>query len=320
MESSHQEDNILEIRGLTKTYSSRSETITAVDDLDLDIYRGEIFSLLGPNGAGKTTVFRIITTLEPPTEGTIRVDGFDTKNEPDKVREILGLVPQATGLYDKLTAKETLELMASLYNVPKEKADERIEELLKLVNLKDRKDSLVDGFSGGMKQRLSLAAGLIHRPKLLLLDEPTTGLDPQTRRRLWNLIEDLNEEGVTVLINTHIMEEADALSDRVGIMRDGRLAEVDTPRTLKRVVEGGEAIEIFIPAEYSDKTGTLLEENELVESIEYYDSRLRIITNNRKKALSEFPNLIRNSGIPLEGIETREKTLEDAFIHLTEGD
>ncbi len=308
---------ILESHDLTKIYSSRNRTIRAVDKVNLSVKRGEIFSLLGPNGAGKTTMVRMITTLESPTEGELLVDGVSVEEDSGRAREKVGLVPQEVSLYDKLTAEETLEMMGSLYGVPSDLLEERIEDIIELVGLEGRRDDLVKGFSGGMKQRLSLGSGLIHHPEILILDEPTTGLDPQTRRRLWQLIRELNDEGVTMFINTHIMEEAEALSDRVGIMNDGSLVEVDTPENLKRLVTGGEIVSICLSDEDKKQAIDILEDEDLVLEINEIEDGLKIITENRNKALTKLPNILSDEGIDLQEIGVVEPTLEDVFIQIT---
>ncbi len=310
-------DSILKMRDLTKVYSSKNKTITAVDQVNLDVDRGEIFSLLGPNGAGKTTVVRMITTLEAPSDGKLFVGGLDVTEDSGAVREKVGLVPQEEGLYGKLTAEETLNMMGALYDVPEDVLSERIEEILELVNLEDRRHDLVNSFSGGMKQRLSLASGLIHHPDLLILDEPTTGLDPQTRRRLWQLIRDLNDEGVTIFINTHIMEEAETLSNRVGIMNRGKLVEVDTPQSLKRMVMGGEVISVSLDSEDRGKATKILEDENLVFEINETEEGLRLITEDRRKALSKIPQILSGNGLEVGGVEGIEPTLEDVFIQIT---
>jgi len=312
-----EDDLILESHGLTKIYSSRNRTIRAVDDVDLRVRRGEIFSLLGPNGAGKTTMVRMITTLESPTEGELLVDGVGVGEDAGRAREKVGLVPQEVSLYDKLTAQETLEMMGSLYGVPEDLLRERIDDIIELVGLEGRRDDLVKGFSGGMKQRLSLGSGLVHHPEILILDEPTTGLDPQTRRRLWQLIRELNDEGVTMFINTHIMEEAETLSDRVGVMNEGKLVEVDTPDNLKRLVEGGEVVNVCLKPEDRQKSTEVLEGDELVLEINETEDGLKVITENRNKALTRLPNVLSAEGIDVEEIGVVEPTLEDVFIQIT---
>ncbi|KXA88493.1 hypothetical protein AKJ37_05545 [candidate division MSBL1 archaeon SCGC-AAA259I09] len=312
---------MLELRGVTKVYSEHGEEIRAVDGVTLSVRRGEIFSLLGPNGAGKTTTFRMVATLEKPTDGVIYIDGFNCEDNPGEVRDRIGLVPQGESYYEKLTAEEFMRLMGKLYGVQGEVLEDRIGGLLELVDLEGRKDSLIEGFSGGMKQRLSLASGLIHRPSLLLLDEPTTGLDPETRRKLWNLIEELNEEGVTVLINTHIMEEADALSDRVGIMNRGKLVEVGTPKKLKNMVRGGEALRVDVEPAEREAAVQVLKSNggKLVKDVASFDGKLELVTGDQRKALLKVPQVLSESGIKVLGLEALEPSLEDAFIELTSG-
>lgn len=317
MQIKNKREPILKMRALKKVYTSRNQTITAVDNVDLKVARGEIFSLLGPNGAGKTTMVRMITTLGAPTDGELYVDGLDVTENSGRVREKVGLVPQEEGLYGKLTAEETLEMMGVLYDVPEDVLQKRIEEILELVGLENRRDDLVNSFSGGMKQRLSLASGLVHHPELLILDEPTTGLDPQTRRRLWQLIRDLNDEGVSIFINTHIMEEADALSDRVGILNWGKLVEVDTPENLKRMVTGGEIVNVPIKSSDKKRTIEILENEKLVREINETEEGLRLITEDRNKALSRVPQLLSNEGIEVQEIGVSEPTLEDVFIQIT---
>ncbi|KXA97005.1 hypothetical protein AKJ37_03955 [candidate division MSBL1 archaeon SCGC-AAA259I09] len=310
---------MLELKNVSKIYSERDKEIKAVDDVTLSVRRGEIFSLLGPNGAGKTTTFRMVATLETPTDGEIYIDGLDSKEDPGKVRDRIGLVPQGESYYEKLTAEEFMRLMGKLYGVKGEVLEDRIDDLLALVDLEERRDSLIEGFSGGMKQRLSLGSGLIHRPSLLLLDEPTTGLDPETRRKLWNLIEELNEEGVTVLINTHIMEEADALSDRVGIMNRGKLVEVGTPKDLKNSVRGGEALKVDVEPGEEKAAVQALRSNggKLVKDVTQFDGGLELVTADRQRALLEVPQVLSDSGIEVNGLEALEPSLEDAFIELT---
>lgn len=310
-------EEILRLENVTKVYKARDKEITAVRNVDLDVGRGEIFSLLGPNGAGKTTTVRMIITLEAPTSGTISVSGYDVKEDSAKVRDRVGLVPQGKTLYDRLTADETLRMMADLYSIPEDDIDSRIDKLLDMVNLEDRRDGLVETFSGGMKQRLSLASGLVHRPGLLLLDEPTTGLDPQTRRRLWKLIRELNEEGMTIFINTHNMEEAEVLSNRVGIMNNGRLVEADSPVDLKRLVKGGEEIKVDLPKENLKLASDILAGRDDVNAVRQEDGGIIVTTKDRRRALSSIPQMLSEEGVPVSGIEALEPSLEDVFIELT---
>lgn len=222
--------NIIEVKNLIKKFGD----FKAVDDISFSVEKGEIFAFLGPNGAGKTTTIKMLTTLLHPTSGEILVNGHNPVNDQNAVRHSFGIVFQDPSLDDELTAYENLEFHGVLYGVAKKIREERIEELLKIVELWDRKNDLVKKFSGGMKRRLEIARGLIHHPKILFLDEPTLGLDPQTRNLLWNHISDLNKkEGITVFLTTHYMEEADRISNRLAIIDHGKIIASGTAAELK---------------------------------------------------------------------------------------
>lgn len=223
--------NIIETQNLTKKYGD----FTAVDDISFEVKCGEIFAFLGPNGAGKTTTIRMLTTLLDPDSGTIIVNGYKTVDNKPEVRKSFGIVFQDPSLDNELTAFENLEFHGIMYDVPKKTRRERIEQLLKFVGLYDRKNDFVKNFSGGMKRRLEIARGLIHHPKILFLDEPTIGLDPQTRNHLWEYIKKLNkEEGMTVFLTTHYMEEADNIANTIAIIDVGKIIAKGTPEELKK--------------------------------------------------------------------------------------
>ncbi len=206
--------------------------------------RREIFGLLGPNGAGKTTLIRIMTTLTPPTSGVARIDGHDIRTDPNGVRNTLGVIPQAFTSDPELTAKENMVIHAKLYSVPAEKRDALIDQLLESVELLQFRDNLVGTFSGGMRRRLEIARGLVHSPKIMFLDEPTTGLDPVSRTHVWEMIRKLRDKSeLTILLTTHYMDEADKLCDRIAIVDHGKLAALDTPTRLKDNVPGTEIVE-----------------------------------------------------------------------------
>jgi ABC-2 type transport system ATP-binding protein len=228
-EAREKPDLMLELRGLTKCYG----THRALDDLNLAVARGEVFGLLGPNGAGKTTTMRIITTLALPTSGVALIDGLEVSRRAWWVKKEIGVVCQVENLDLQLTAWENLELHARLYKVNKAERGDLIREMLAFVELEDRADVPVMRFSGGMKRRLMIARALLHRPRLLFLDEPTVGLDPQVRRKIWDLIRSLNGKGITVFLTTHYIEEAELLCHRVGILNRGRLIALGTPEELK---------------------------------------------------------------------------------------
>ncbi len=221
---------MIEIKNVTKKFKD----FTAVDDISFAVQTGEVFAFLGPNGAGKTTTIKMLTTLTRPTEGEIFLDGHNVTEDPDKTRRSFGIVFQDPSLDNELTAYENMQFHAILYGLSKAEYKERIPMLLDLVELTDKKDNYVKNFSGGMKRRLEIARGLLHKPKVLFLDEPTLGLDPQTRNHLWNYIRDLNKkEGVTVFFTTHHMEEVDRIADRIAIIDHGKIIEQGTPQDIR---------------------------------------------------------------------------------------
>lgn len=221
---------IIEATGVTKKFKD----FTAVNNITFSVEKGEIFAFLGPNGAGKTTTIKMLTTLLKPTSGTIKLDGHDPSKDQSAARRSFGIVFQDPSLDDQLTAKENMDLHAALYRVPHDIRAKRIEELMTFVELWDRKKSLVKEFSGGMKRRLEIARSLLHHPKVLFLDEPTIGLDPQTRNHMWDYVQKLNEEeGITVFLTTHYMEEAQKVANRVAVIDHGNIVAVGTPEALK---------------------------------------------------------------------------------------
>ena len=237
---------IIEVNNLEKVFNG---TIRAVDGVTFQVEEGEIFGFLGPNGAGKTTTISILTTLLKPTAGSATVMGLDVVKDANKVRKVIGLVPQELTVDDDLTGRENMMLQSILYNVPKKEAIERIEELIGLVKLEDAADRMVKTYSGGMRKRLELAEGLIHRPHVLFLDEPTLGLDVQTRAVMWDHIKNLKQKhNMTVFMTTHYLEEADSLCDRIGLIDYGKIMALDTPTTLKRSL-GGDVLQIEVDGE-----------------------------------------------------------------------
>ena len=226
--------NAIEINSLTKNFKKS----TAIDNISLNVEEGEIFGFLGPNGAGKSTTMMILTTLLKPTSGTASVCGFDVVTNPSKVRQNIGFVQQEIGIDEYLTARENLQFQCKISQIPTGQIKDRIEEVLELVELKEKQDDQSITFSGGMRKRLDIACGLIHRPKVLFLDEPTVGLDIQTRRKIWEYIRKIHKEfGMTIFVSTHYMEEADNLCDRVGIIDYGKIQIVDTPQSMKNKLE-----------------------------------------------------------------------------------
>ena len=296
---------IIETKGLTKTY----DEIKAVDHIDLSIEKGEIFGLLGPNGAGKSTTIGMLCTIIKPTSGNASVAGHDVVKEPAKVRKCVGIVFQDPTLDTVLTGRENLELHARLYGVPKAIMIERIEEVLKLVDLKARADHVTRTYSGGMRRRLELARGLLHKPRVLFLDEPTLGLDPQTRARTWEYIRKMKEtEGMTVVLTTHYMEEAEMMCDRVGIIDRGKIIALDTPKNLEKIM-GGYQVDITA----KDPPIEVIKKLPYVKTVETDGDDVHIIMED---AHIHLPDLL--SKIPnVQCVETRAPRLNDVFIKLT---
>ncbi len=238
MNEINSKENIIDVRNLVKIY--KEGKVKAVDNISFDVKKGEIFALLGPNGAGKTTTLSVLATLLFATEGSAFVNGFDVRKDPDKVRKSIGYVFQEPSLDGEMKGRENLELHAVLYGMPRKERQAKIKNVLKLVDLEDKADTYVKNYSGGMKRRLEIARGLIHEPKVLFLDEPTLGLDPQTRRKIWEKIKELNNGDfkMTILITTHYMDEADELADRICIMDHGKIIAMDTSENLKKQLAG----------------------------------------------------------------------------------
>ncbi len=296
---------IIETHNLTKEFKN----LVAVNKINLKIKQGEIFGLLGPNGAGKTTTLSMLATLIKPSSGTGHVNGYEITKNPDLVRKSIGMVFQDPSSDDILTGRENLYLHGLLYGVPREKIKRRIDEVLQLVDLKDRQNSIVKEYSGGMRRRLELARGLLHEPKILFLDEPTLGLDPQTREHIWTYIEKLCKEGgVTIIITTHYMEEAERLCDRIAIIDLGKIVVLDTPNKLKKII-GGDIIKLKIKKPKLEAVKKL----KYVKKVERKNHDLTLTVVNAESNLQE---ILKKVG-KVEYVEVRSPTLNDVFIHFT---
>jgi ABC-2 type transport system ATP-binding protein len=236
-------ENIIEVKNLSKKFDG----FVAVDSINFSVKKGEIFAFLGPNGAGKSTTIKMLTTLLKPTGGEIKLNSYDPAKDPNKVRHSFGIVFQDPSLDDELTAFENMEFHGVLYGVPKKIRRERIEQLLNFVELWDRRKSLVKEFSGGMKRRLEIARGLLHHPKVIFLDEPTLGLDPQTRKHMWSYLKELNKtEGTTVFFTTHYMEEADKIAERIAVIDHGKIVASGTSEELRKATNTNSLEEAFL--------------------------------------------------------------------------
>ena len=298
---------MIKIRNLVKKYGN----LTAVDNLTLDINENEVFGLLGSNGAGKTTTIHMLATLLKPTSGTATVNGYDITNQPAKVRASIGIVFQAPSSDDMLTGYENLHLHAMLYSVPRHTRKQRIEEVLELVGLTERKHDQVKTYSGGMRRRLEIARGLLHKPKVMFLDEPTLGLDPASRESMWKYVRRLvEEEKVTIILTTHYMEEADMLCDRIAIIDKGRIVALDTPAKLKAGL-GGDIIRIKTK-KFMQQDIDKIRQFSFVHKLEQSDGFLVLSVDNAKR---DLPVLLQN--VEAESAEFTSPTLNDVFIQLT---
>lgn len=286
---------------------------TAVDDLSLTVVPGEIFGLLGPNGSGKTTTVNMLSGLSAPTSGRVRVMGYDLRTQTRQVRQILGSVPQETALYEELTAWSNLDFHADLFGIPAKEKKARMESMLDLVGLSDRKDSRVGTYSGGMKRRLALARALLHNPQLIYLDEPTLGVDVQSRRAIWDYILALRQQGKTVLITTNYLEEAQELCSRIAIIDHGRLVALDTPEDMKKRF-GGSVVEMETVRPFE-----LLEELRAlpgIEEVQQAGRSLKVTTQSGAKVVPQIINLV-SQCCEIREIAVREPNLDEVFLHLT---
>ncbi len=301
----------IETFDLTKSYGK----ILALDRLNLKIEYGEVFGLLGPNGAGKTTAISMLCTIVAPTSGSALVNGFDIIRQSNKVRKSIGIVFQDPSIDDRLTGRENMKLHATLYDIPVSAAGKRINDLLELVGLSDRADSPMKTYSGGMRRRLELARGLLHNPKVLFLDEPTLGLDPQTRQLLWDHIEQLaRQEKITVILTTHYMEEAERLCTRVGIIDFGRIKVVDTPSSLIGSLKG-DVVTVVTgqPQEFVLKMKNL----NIAYGVEATDSKVRLNLSEAEKMVPLIIETAAAENIEVKSVSIHKPTLNDVFLHYT---
>ena len=301
-------------KGLVRTFGP----VRAVDGVDLGVHQGEIFGFLGPNGAGKTTVIRMLITLLTPTAGEIRVAGYDVVREPNEVRLRIGAAQQDASLDNKQTGRELLRLQGRLYGLSRREADRRIAELSGLVDIGTAMDRMIATYSGGMKRRLDLAAALIHNPQVLFLDEPTTGLDPVSRSRIWDEVRDINSGlGVTIFLTTQYLEEADALAHRVGIIDRGRLAAQGVPADLKRAL-GSDLIVIKVDGEVTAAVQAL-ESVPQVSRVDVHEQEVTVSVSNGAALISAVALALDHGGARVQELTLRTPTLDDVFLQVTGG-
>ena len=304
--------NAIETQGLVRRFG----TVQAVDDIDLTVQRGEIYGFLGPNGAGKTTVIRMLVTLLLPTAGSITVAGYDAVTQADQVRSRIGVALQDAALDNKQTGRELLRLQGRLYGLNRREIDRRIEELSGLVDIGDAMDRFVATYSGGMKRRLDLAAALIHHPEVLFLDEPTTGLDPISRSRIWDEVREINTSmGVTIFLTTQYLEEADALAGRVGIIDRGRLAAQGAPDELKRD-RGSDLIVARLDGDAAAAAESLANIPS-VSAVEVHGGEITISVTNGASLISAVALRLNEQGLVPQELTLRTPTLDDVFLHVT---
>ncbi len=336
------DEYIIQTSNLTKKYGKGSINITAMHGVDLKIRRGEIFGLLGPNGAGKTTLIHILCTIFRPTSGTSLVNGFDILKEPAKVRKSIGIVFQDPSTDDELTAYENMEFHAMIYDVHVERED--ILNLLKLVELRERADSFVSTFSGGMRRRLEITRGLLHHPEVLFLDEPTLGLDTQTRHKIWEYIREIaTEKGMTIILTTHYMEEADSICDRIAIIDEGKIKAIGSPAEMKRTLNTykfiiklianhlgeefeKELVKTIMRREFGvDITDINITKNSAMTNEVVLEIDLKIEEDTRKsfddlliEALISVKNALKEfDNVEISTIDLHKPTLDDVFMHYT---
>lgn len=312
-------DLILETRDLRKTFEPQGggDPVEAVKGISLEMRRGEIFGLLGPNGAGKTTTISIITTRYLPTSGSVLVDGIDVANRPADAKRRIGVAPQLPNLDNSLTVWEILYTHGRYFGLPARESRRRTRNLLERFALTDKAKTMPRELSGGMVRRLLLARALVHEPELLLLDEATVGIDPQTRRSMWDEIERLRNDGTSILITTHYIEEADQLCDRVAIVDHGEVLAIDEPNNLKMLVPAGTRVELAIDADGAQDALAAAKALDMVEVVEATDSGLRVYATGGEAMVPDIVGAVIDAKARLHHVAVFEPSLEDVFIHFT---
>jgi ABC-2 type transport system ATP-binding protein len=305
---------ILQVQNLVKKYGD----FTAVKGISFDIKEGEIFSLLGPNGAGKTTTISMLSTLYTPTSGDAIIGGHSVTKDPMAVRQVIGVVPQDIALYEDLTAQENLVFWGQMYGLSGKPLATRVDEVLEQIGLTDKAKNRVKTYSGGMKRRVNIGVGLLHKPRLLFMDEPTVGIDPQSRRAILDTVKDLNRQGMTLLYTTHYMEEAQELSDRVGIIDHGELIALGTQKELTQQVGETETLILHVgESDDPEALATSLRGLKDVLEANATDHEVSVITPDAEDVLASVVSKANERGIKIRSIDIREPNLEAVFLHLT---
>ncbi len=306
--------SFIEVENLVKRYGQNE----VVSNLSFTIEKGELFGLLGPNGAGKSTTISMISSLLKPTSGTIKIDGVDIVDNPKQARKYIGLVPQDIALYPTLSAEENLEFWGRMYNIRGKKLKERVDKVLDIANLKDRRKSRIETFSGGMKRRINIAAALMHEPQIIIMDEPTVGIDPQSRNHILESVKALNKEGVTVIYTSHYMEEVEYLCNRVAIVDMGKIIAIDDKEILKKLIASTERIEIKVSG-LTDELRNMLEGlvKEICKDSKISDNTIVIKTENASMILVKVMEKINELDINVIQTKIDTSNLESVFLSLT---
>lgn len=303
--------NAIETQHLVKSFGE----LHAVDDVSFTVKEGEIFSLLGPNGAGKSTTISMVSGLLSPTKGDALVFGHSIRKAPTKAQELLGIVPQELAIYEDLTAKQNLMFWGRMFGLRGDTLKTRVKEVLELIELTDRQNQNAGKYSGGMKRRLNIGIALLHRPKLIILDEPTVGIDPQSRRKILDGVKQFRDQGTTVLYTTHYMEEAAELSDRIGIIDHGKIIALGTQDDLSKLV--GEKERIMLTISEPDSMAEVFMKLPDVDAVERLDGHSLITTDNADDLLPKLFELAQENHAHISSVELQEVTLETVFLHLT---
>jgi ABC-2 type transport system ATP-binding protein len=302
---------IINIKGLRKSFGK----IEAIKNIDLQIEKGEFFGLLGPNGAGKTTTINILSTILKPDAGQVEINGFDLKKQPEKCKKSIGIVPQELALYEELTARENLVFWGGFYRLPKNEIENRAEELLRLFELQDRKNSLIKTFSGGMKRRINIAAAMLHQPEILLMDEPTVGVDPQSRHQIYDVLAQFSARGVTVIYTTHYMDEVEKLCSRIGIIDHGEIIARGTLGQLRKLA--GSEENIVIHFEKKNEVELQKMKHEFGNRISIFEDRIIFQAGNVSEELPMLIAKCASSGNLITYIAVENASLETVFLSLT---
>jgi len=302
----------IEVKNLHKSFGE----VKAVDGIDFTVQAGEIFSLLGPNGAGKTTTISMISCLLRPNEGDVLVLGHSVRQDPQAVKSCLGVVPQEIALYEDLSARENLSFWGKMYGLRGEGLRKRVDEILDVIGLVDRQKGMVGKFSGGMKRRLNIGIALLHKPQLIIMDEPTVGIDPQSRRSILESVLQLNREGATVLYTTHYMEEAQELSDHIAIMDHGKLIALGTHAELVKIVGEMDRLDVILSAE-APQVIEGWKTTQGVQQVTSQDGKVSLLVDDSNLVLPRLFEAVANTNIRLTSVEIHEPNLEAVFLHLT---